>query len=150
MKANKNFFTGLFLLTIVTILSCNSNNYSEAFRLQGKWLMKVTERGNQNSTFNSITNADTTFNSLFQGMTYIPDNSEWNFVNDSVLIVRKLNDHTYKPDTLVYKISQNTDTLILFSKDVVEKYPLKILSASWFELDFGDLTVSYQLNSVIQ
>jgi len=83
-------------------------------------------------------------------MTYISDNSEWNFVNDSVLIVRKLNDQTYKPDTLVYKISQNTDTLILFSKDVVEKYPLKILSASWFELDFGDLTVSYQLNSVIQ
>jgi hypothetical protein len=82
-------------------------------------------------------------------MTYIPDNSEWNFVNDSLLIVRNLNNQTDKPDTLVYKISQKGDSLLVFSKNEVDKFPLKMLSAERFELDFGDEAFSYQLNSII-
>lgn len=146
MKANKNFFTSLFLLTIVTFLSCNNYNNPKTLKLSGKWIMTVTEINNQNSTANSITKTDTTFNSLFRAMTYIPDNSEWSFVNDSVLIIRNLNKQTYKPDTLVYKVSQKGDTLILFSNDEVENYPIKMQSAKRFELDFGDQTVLYQLN----
>jgi len=146
MKTNKTFFNGLALLALLSIVSCNTNKNSERLKLSGKWIMTVTEINNQNSIDNSITKSDTTFNSLFRAMTYIPDNSEWNFVNDSLLILSKLNDQTYKPDTLVYKISRKGDTLMLFSKSEVEKFPLKILSADRFELDFGDQTVLYQLN----
>ena len=146
MKTNKTFFNGLALLALLSIVSCNTNKNSEPLKLSGKWIMTVTEINNQNSIDNSITKSDTTFNSLFRGISYIPDNSEWNFVNDSVLIVRNLKDQTNKPDTLVYKISLKGDTLMLFSKDGVEKYPLKMLSAERVELDFGDEAFSYQLN----
>ncbi|HAQ37821.1 MAG TPA: hypothetical protein DCQ58_04870, partial [Saprospirales bacterium] len=140
------FFNGLVLLSLLSIVSCNTNKNSEPLKLSGKWIMTVTEVNNQNSIDNSIFKTDTTFNSLFRGLTYIPQNSEWSFVNDSVLIVRTQNNQTYKPDTLVYKISQKGDTLKVFSKDGVEKFPIKALSANRFELDFGDQTVTYQLN----
>ena len=146
MKTNKTFFNGLVLLALLSIVSCNTNKNSEPLKLSGKWIMTVTEVNNQNSIDNSIFKTDTTFNSLFRGLKYISDNSEWNFVNDSVLIVRNQNDQTFKPDTLVYRISQKGDTLMVFSNDGVEKFPLKMLSATRFELDFGDQTVSYQLN----
>lgn len=142
MKSNKNLLSGLFLSALVAIFSCNSKNNSETFKLHGKWLMTVTER----SIFNSNLNADTSLNSLFRGISYIPDNSEWYFVNDSILIVCKLNNNTYKPDTLVYKLCQYGDTLMIASKEVVKKYAIHRMDANRFELSFGDRTVSYQLN----
>ncbi len=146
MKTNKTFFNGLLLLVLLSIVSCNNNKNSEPLKLSGKWIMTVTEINNQNSIDSSISKTDTTFNSLFRGISYIPDNSEWNFVNDSVLIVSKLNNTMYKPDTLAYKISLNTNTLTLFSGDNTETYPMKILSVKQLELDFGDRDVTYMLN----
>lgn len=146
MKTNNIFFNGLVLMALLSIVSCNTNKNSEPLKLSGKWIMIVTEINNRNSIDNSISKTDKTFNSLFRGLTNIPDKSEWNFVNDSVLIVSKLNNITYKPDTLTYKISLKSNTLTLFSGDDTETYPIKIFSVNQLELDFGEKDVSYVLN----
>jgi hypothetical protein len=49
------------------------------------------------------------------------------------------------PDTVAYKISRNSDTLLILSDDFVEKFPVRRMDANRFELDFGDPAFSYQL-----
>jgi len=107
--------------------------------------MKVAER-NVDETFSmKKAGRDTTFNSLFRALSYIPDNTEWNFADDSVLIISKTDNIDYMADTVAYKISRNSDTLLILSDDFVEKFPVRRMDANRFELDFGDPAFSYQL-----
>lgn len=146
MKTINNSFIQVLLFAFCFILSCTNGKKNNEPVLSGRFIMSVVEKDKNGTAKKAEAKSDTTFNSLFRAMTYIPDNNELNFVNDSILIVRNLNIQTQKPDTLVYKISQKGDTLQVFSKDWIEKFPLKILSANRFELDFGDQAVLCQLN----
>ncbi len=146
MKTINSSFIQVLLFAACLIVSCTNGKKNNESNLSGSFIMSVIEKDKNQTGAKAEAKSDTTFNSLFRAMTYIPDNSEWNFVNDSLLIVRNLNNQTNKPDTLVYKISQKGDTLLVFSKNEVDKFPLKMLSAERFELDFGDQTVTYQLN----
>ena len=145
MKAKSIFLTAILFLTASFFIACTGGRKASESLLSGRYIMKAIER-NVDETF-SMTEAgrDTTFNSLFRALTYLPDNTEWNFADNSVLIVCKTGNDYFKPDTVVYKISSKGDTLLIMSADYVEKFPLKKLDADRFELDFGDPTVSYQL-----
>ncbi|MFN8256482.1 MAG: hypothetical protein U0W24_12370 [Bacteroidales bacterium] len=146
MKTINISFTQVFLFAACFILSCTGNNKNNESIFSGRFILSVIEKDKNGTATKAKLKSDTTFNSLNRGMAYIPDSSEWNFVNDSVLFLSKLNDLTYKPDTLVYKISRKCDTLMVFSKNEAEKFPLKKLFDDRLELDFGDQNFLCQLN----
>lgn len=140
MKTKIKLFSGIISLTALIIFSCIRTN-TKNLDLVGVWVMTVTEL-NQHETIN---NSDTTFNSLYSGLKYIPNSSEWNFINDSALVVSKTIDSADKPDTVIYKINHSGDSLIIISQMEELKYPLKIVNPNQIELDMGDKTVTYNL-----
>lgn len=145
MKAKSILSVAFFYPAVFFIISCSGGNKVNESILSGRFIMKVYERKVDETSSMTEAGRDTTFNSLFRELSYIPDNTEWNFADNSVLIVSKKGNDDIKPDTVVYKISSKGDTLLIMSADYVEKFPLKKLDSDRFELDFGDPTVSYQL-----
>lgn len=145
MKTKYKFLTSIILPVVLVIISCSGASKSGESILSGRFIMKVAER-NVDETFSmKKAGRDTTFNSLTRALSYIPDNTEWNFADDSVLIISKTDNIDYMPDTVAYKISRNSDTLLILSDDFVEKFPVRRMDANRFELDFGDPAFSYQL-----
>jgi hypothetical protein len=141
MKTKSRFFTGIVLFAIFSFFSCNRSNNTQSLELVGIWVMTVTENNQEESSVKS----DTTFNSLFNGLKYIPNNSEWNFINDSVMILSRLNDSVYKPDTVFYKINYSGNSLIILSENDELNYPIRILDPNQIELGLGDKTVTCKL-----
>ena len=145
MKAISIFLTAILFLAASLVIACTGGRKSSESLLTGSYIMKTIERNVDETLSMTDAGRDTTFNSLFRALSYMPDNTEWNFADNSVLIVTKTGNDDFKPDTVVYKISSKGDTLLIMSADFVEKFPLKKLDADHFELDLGDPTVSYQL-----
>lgn len=145
MKAISIFLTAILFLAASFITACSGGKKASESILSGRFTMKVSGRNVDETSSMTEAGRDTTFNSLFRALSYMPDNTEWNFADNSVLIVTKTGNDDFKPDTVVYRISGKGDTLFIMSADFVEKFPVKKLDNDRFELDFGNPAVSYQL-----
>jgi hypothetical protein len=129
--------------SVFMIISCkNSSNLKEP-NLIGNWVMTVKNKSAEGQSLKGINKNDTSFNSLLNSLKYIPNNSKWIFVNDSILIVSRVYDKEKKADTVIYKINNSRDSLIIISEKV--KYKFSKLSNDQVEVFLGDTTVSYIL-----
>lgn len=145
MKTIRIILTAMLLTAGLYIVACTSGRKASDSILSGRFIMQVIERDVDDTVLITEAESDTTFNSFFRALNYIPDNTEWDFTDDSVLIVSKADNDNYEPDTVVYKISRKGDSLLILSGDFVEKFSLRKIDANRVELDFGDPSFSYQL-----
>lgn len=145
MKAISILTTAILLSAAFTVIACTGGRKADDSILSGRFTLKVIERSGDETSATAEAEKDTTFNSLFRALKYIPDNTEWDFTDNSVLIVSKKDNGDSEADTVGYKISSKGDSLLILSEDFVEKFALKKIDANRFELDLGDPTVSYQL-----
>ena len=126
MKTNITKFAAIGVLLVLSSLSCKRSQESQDLKFAGIWTLTVSEKNLPNSATESEIKTDTTFKSLFRGLEYIPDNSEWNFTNDSVLIVSNINNINAEYETVKYRLNPSGDYLIIESKQDIMK--IKILN----------------------
>lgn len=152
MKTKIIIFAVPGILLVLLSLSCKRSLESQDLKFTGIWTLTVSEKKLPKLETESEIKTDTTFKSLFRGLEYIPDNSEWNFTNDSVLIVSKINNNNTEPETVKYRINPSGDYLIIESKQDMMK--LKILTHEperiVLEPEEGNVIYALTLNKKLQ
>lgn len=144
MKAKISKFAVVGILLVLSSLSCNRSQESQDLKFAGIWTLTVSEKNLPKSETEGEIKTDTTFKSLFRGLEYIPDNSEWNFTNDSMLII-KTNYKPAEPDTVSYRINASGDYLMIESKQDMKKLKILTHKPDRIVLDPEDGNVIYTL-----
>lgn len=144
MKAKISKFAVVGVLLVLSSLSCNRSQESQDLKFAGIWTLTVSEKNLPKSETEGEIKTDTTFKSLFRGLEYIPDNSEWNFTNDSMLII-KTNYKPAEPDTVSYRINASGDYLMIESKQDMKKLKILTHKPDRIVLDPEDGNVIYTL-----
>ena len=148
MKAKISKFAVVGVLLVLSSLSCNRSQESQDLKFAGIWTLTVSEKNLPKSETEGEIKTDTTFKSLFRGLEYIPDNSEWNFTNDSVLIVSIINNSNAEPETVIYRIYASGNYLMIGSNQNIMKFKILNHDAARIVLEPEDGNVIYTLTLI--
>ena len=145
MKTKIIIFAVPGILLVLLSLSCKRSQESQILKFKGILTLTVSEKNLPKSETESEITTDTTFKSLFRGLEYIPDNSEWNFTNDSVLIVSGITNNNAVSDTVIYRINASGNYLLIGSNLDILKFKILTHEPERIVLEPEDGNVIYTL-----
>ena len=121
------------------VTNCKNNQKIDKAYLNGVWKLTISAGNSLDTDEVKKLHADSGFVAGLNILGFVPENSYWNFVNDSTLILSFDNDMHLPPDTAIYHLNKSGDSLIVSDKSSkLEKYKFSKYFANQIKLDLSD------------
>ncbi len=128
----------IVFITLISIISCKNNQKVDNAYLKGNWKLTISMGNSLNTDEMKKINADSGFHAGLNILGFIPENSKWNFVNDSILIITFQSDVELPPDTINYYLNKNRDSIFISDKTNNESYKLSKYLFNQIKLDLSN------------
>jgi hypothetical protein len=125
-------------ITLISFTSCKNNHQVDNAYLKGNWKLTISMGNSLNTDDMKKINADSGFHAGLNILGFIPENSKWNFVNDSILIITFQSDVELPQDTINYHLNRNRDSIFISDKTNNESYKLSKYLFNQIKLDLSN------------